>query len=83
MKSFSFLLATLGLLGEPLSAVETNLPHAPAAPFPVSISVDLAKPLGQLRPIWRYFGADEPNYAYMKDGKKLLAALGELAPKQV
>ena len=83
MKSFSFLLATLGLLGEPLSAVETNQPPAPAAPFPVSISVDLGKPLGELRPIWRYFGADEPNYAYMKDGKKLLAALGELAPKQV
>ena len=23
-------------------------------------------------PIWRFFGADEPNYAYMKDGRKLL-----------
>ena len=25
-----------------------------------------------MKPIWRFFGADEPNYAYMKDGKKLL-----------
>ena len=51
--------------------------------FPVSIVVDAAKPIGALKPIWRFFGADEPNYAYMKDGKKLLAELGELSPKQV
>lgn len=38
---------------------------------------------GDLHPIWRYFGADEPNYAYMKDGRKLLGRLGELAPKEV
>ncbi|MGD0518753.1 MAG: hypothetical protein ABSA26_14555, partial [Thermoguttaceae bacterium] len=31
-----------------------------------------------LRPIWRFFVCDEPNYAYMKDGKKLLAELGQL-----
>jgi xylan 1,4-beta-xylosidase len=52
-------------------------------PFSVTIRVDAAKPLGPLRPIWRYFGADEPNYAYMKDGQKLLGELGELAPKHV
>jgi len=51
--------------------------------FPVSIVVDAAKPIGPLKPIWRYFGADEPNYATMKDGKKLLGELGEMAPKQV
>lgn len=51
--------------------------------FPVSIVADAGKPLGPLKPIWRYFGADEPNYAYMKDGKKLLAELGEMSPKQV
>ena len=57
---------------------------APAdEPFPVTIQVDAAKPLGELKPIWRYFGADEPNYAYMKDGQKLLGELGEMAPKQV
>ena len=31
--------------------------------FPVSIRVDAARPIGKLRPIWRFFGADEPNYA--------------------
>jgi xylan 1,4-beta-xylosidase len=51
--------------------------------FPVSIRVDASKATGELKPIWRFFGADEPNYAYMKHGEKLLAELGELAPKQV
>ena len=46
--------------------------------FPVAIRVDAGKPLGELKPIWRFFGADEPNYAYMKHGQKLLAELGEL-----
>lgn len=49
----------------------------------VTIEVEASKSLGKLRPIWRYFGADEPNYAYMKDGKKLLSQIGELSPKQV
>jgi hypothetical protein len=39
-------------------------------PFPVNISVDAALVTGPLRPIWRYFGADEPNYATMKDGQR-------------
>ena len=51
--------------------------------FPVAIRVDAAKPLGEMRPIWRFFGADEPNYAIMKDGKKLLAELGALKPGEV
>ncbi len=51
-------------------------------PFPVSIEVDAASDEGELHRIWRYFGADEPNYAYMKDGTKLLGQLGELAPKE-
>jgi xylan 1,4-beta-xylosidase len=55
---------------------------AAAAPFAVSIRVDAAKPTGPLKPIWRFFGADEPNYAYMKDGKKLIADIGKLAPKR-
>src|SRR5438128_11035123 len=51
--------------------------------LPVSLRVDAAKSLGQLKPIWRFFGADEPNYATMKDGRKLLGELGELAPRNV
>ena len=51
--------------------------------FPVSIRVDAGKSLGELKPIWRFFGADEPNYAYMQHGKKLLTELGEMRPNSV
>jgi xylan 1,4-beta-xylosidase len=56
---------------------------AEAESFPVSIRVDASKPVGPLRQVWRFFGADEPNYATMKDGGKLLGDLGELRPKEV
>jgi xylan 1,4-beta-xylosidase len=56
---------------------------SPGAPFPVAIRVDAATSTGPLKPIWRYFGADEPNYAYMKDGQKLIADIGALAPKRM
>ncbi|MGF7153506.1 GH39 family glycosyl hydrolase [Novosphingobium gossypii] len=45
---------------------------------PVTITVDAARTDGKLPPVWRFFGADEPNYATMKDGRKLLTDLGEL-----
>src|SRR4051812_7775584 len=53
------------------------------ASFAVAIRVDAARPIGELKPIWRFFGCDEPNYATMKDGRKLLGELGELAPRSV
>ena len=31
--------------------------------------------MGELKPIWRFFGADEPNVATMKDGRKLMQRL--------
>ena len=49
----------------------------------MKIRVSAATPTGPLRPIWRFFGADEPNYAYMKDGRKLIAEMGRLAPDRV
>lgn len=33
--------------------------------------------------MWAWFGADEPNYAYMKDGKKLLSELSAMSPVPV
>ena len=50
---------------------------------PVTIQVNAAKSLGDLHPIYRFFGADEPNYATMKDGQKLIGELGQLGPHQV
>src|SRR5207253_3930039 len=49
----------------------------------VTVQVDAAKSLGPLRPIWRYFGYDEPNFTYMPDGKKLLAELSALSSRTV
>lgn len=51
--------------------------------IPVTITVDASRTVGTLTPIWRFFGADEPNYAYMKDGRKLLSELGQLGGAQV
>ncbi len=53
------------------------------APRRVSITVDAVRTDGDLPPVWRFFGADEPNYATMKDGRKLLVELGELKPGKV
>ena len=64
-------------------AVEPRQAPAGSASFPVKIRVSASTPTGPLRPIWRFFGADEPNYAYMKDGRKLIAEMGRLAPDRV
>jgi xylan 1,4-beta-xylosidase len=47
-------------------------------PVTVSIRVDAARTRGELRPIWRFFGYDEPNFTYMKDGRKLLTELSQI-----
>jgi xylan 1,4-beta-xylosidase len=54
---------------------------APAQP--VAIQVDAAKRTGPLKPVWSYFGHDEPNYTYMNDGKKLLSHIAALSPVPV
>src|SRR5262249_32913672 len=54
-----------------------------AEPFPVSITVDASESVGELKPIWQYFGRDEPNYAYMKNGRKLISELGALGPGKI
>lgn len=51
--------------------------------FPVEIRVDAGIESGELPPVWRFFGADEPNYATMPHGEKLIGELGELRPRQV
>ncbi len=47
------------------------------------IEADVAKQVGKPEPFWAYFGYDEPNYTYMKDGKKLLSELANLSPVPV
>ncbi len=45
----------------------------------VRIEVETQQKLEPMKPIWAWFGYDEPNYTYMKDGKKLLSELSELS----
>src|SRR5580765_3096496 len=47
------------------------------------ITVDLRQKGKPLQPIWAWFGYDEPNYTYMKDGKKLLGEIAALSPVPV
>jgi xylan 1,4-beta-xylosidase len=55
----------------------------PAVAQPVFIRVDAGKPMGAIRPVWSFFGHDEPNYTYMKDGRKLLSEIAALSPVPV
>ncbi len=64
-------LAAAAFCATPLFAQQTR---------PVTITVDAGRTTGTLPPVWRFFGADEPNYATMKDGRKLLLELGKLRP---
>ena len=53
------------------------------SPEAISIQIDLTKNKGEMYPFWAMFGYDEPNYTYMKDGKKLLSEIAELSPVPV
>jgi xylan 1,4-beta-xylosidase len=82
LKVISLLIATLQSLAVSGYGQNTNS-TTEASAFPVTIRVDASQRKGDMRPVWRFFGADEPNFAYMKDGKKLLAELGRLRPGTV
>jgi xylan 1,4-beta-xylosidase len=49
----------------------------------VTIHVRADQADGSIRPIWNYFGYDEPNYTYAPNGKKLLCELAALSPVPV
>jgi xylan 1,4-beta-xylosidase len=53
------------------------------AQTPATINVDLKQSIAPMKPIWAWFGYDEPNYTYMKDGKKLLSEIAKLSPVPV
>src|ERR1700709_754711 len=71
--------ASMAIAGLIVQSAGAQTPGAAAeAPIPVSVEIDAARSEGALPPAWRFFGADEPNYATMKDGRKLMGHLGEL-----
>ena len=49
---------------------------------PVTIRVDLASSHGAWNPAWTFFGYDEPNYTYTKNGRKLLAELARILARK-
>ena len=49
----------------------------------VTINVDAARTVGPFKPIFAYFGYDEPNYTYMENGRKLVGELAALSSTPV
>lgn len=74
-------LATLlGLLGSAMTAMGQV---GGVTGVPVSLTVDLDRRVGEMYPMWAYFGYDEANYTYTWEGQKLLTELAELSPVPV
>ncbi|KAA5825155.1 beta-xylosidase [Algibacter amylolyticus] len=61
-----------------LQIITINL-NAQSNEAPISINIDFNKEVGEMNPIWGSWGYDEPNYTYMKDGKKLLSEIADLS----
>ncbi|MBL7110329.1 MAG: beta-xylosidase [Bacteroidales bacterium] len=60
---------------------QSNITHCQSSfPNKVNIDVNLDAKKGPLNPVWAWFGHDEPNYTYMKDGKKLLSEISDAFP---
>jgi xylan 1,4-beta-xylosidase len=47
------------------------------------LNVDINQSVGEMYPMWAYWGYDEPNYTYMADGRKLISELDKLSPGPV
>src|SRR5947209_9854802 len=61
------------------AALLAGLAHAQ----PVEIRVDAEAKVGAYKPIYAYFGYDEPNYTYTANGRKLIGELAALSPVTV
>ena len=79
MKSLANLLLIFPLIPSCRNAV----PSPEFSATPLSIQVNLAHVKGPMTPAWAWFGYDEPNYTYGKDGQKLLSELAALSPVPV
>jgi len=54
-----------------------------AAQSKADIEINFDRKIAEMKPIWAWFGYDEPNYTYMKDGQKLLTDLSKISPVPV
>ncbi|SDD92288.1 GH39 family glycosyl hydrolase [Pedobacter soli] len=57
--------------------------HLTQAQSKAAIEVNFDQNIAPMKPIWAWFGYDEPNYTYMKDGQKLLTEISKLSPVPV
>ena len=71
------------IAGALILASGPELVSAKEETFPVAIRVHADRSMGEWKPVWRFFGADEPNYATLPDGRKLMAELGRLRTNEV
>ena len=83
LATFSFIRTATAVAGAAIASMTAYAPvsaqtAAPQQDFSVAMIVDASQIKGDVKPIYRFFGADEPNYAYMKDGLKLLGDIGKL-----
>ena len=73
VRRYSLLLISGVIFGGAVSS-SNALADEPA----ISFHVDADSDLGSLPKIWNWFGYDEPNYTYMRDGKQLITELANL-----
>jgi xylan 1,4-beta-xylosidase len=81
-KSVAFVAAAISISLLRNSAQGQTQPTAAIAPYAVTISVEAGNSIGNLNPIWRWEGYDEPNYTYMPNGKKLIGEFAEAGAAQ-
>lgn len=73
--SIRCLLALIGFLAP--------LPGSLPAQAVATIRVDASDAGTRYEPVWNYFGADEPNFVYAANGRKLLRELADMSPEPV
>jgi len=66
-----------------LISLELFIAAAALAQQQISIQIDASQPIGSFKPIYSYFGYDEPNYTYTANGTKLVNELGALGSAPV
>jgi len=66
-----------------LFCVLASFPAQAQSPKPVTITVHADQTTRVYKPIWNFFGADEPNFIYAPNGQKLLHELSALSPVPV
>lgn len=83
-------LADLAEYIDPVAARENISPkvvdhrgEAVILPDKLRIDINCAEEVGDMDPVYAWFGHDEPNYTYMKDGRQLLSELADLSPVPV